>query len=114
MSKRICSLSSLFFLTCLAIFAEETIATAGTLTTCNNGITISFMISMVITQFVLAFLIGMILAKVNALDEKKNRNSNIQFQNLLPRTFQLLDCYIVDLLRNQVTIEKPGKEEKQP
>lgn len=69
MIKRICSLSLAISLSAAFLYANENTAAAGTLTTCNNGITISFMVSTIATQLFLAILIGRILAKVNALGE---------------------------------------------
>ena len=69
-SKRIFSFSSLFSLSALALYAGDSAATAGTLTTCNNGITISFMISTIATQIFLAVFIGRVWGYLKGKDRE--------------------------------------------
>ena len=71
MSKRIWSLSSLFLLTCFAVFADETIETVKTLVISVNDITKYFVISMYITQFILALFFARLQAQVNSLNAAK-------------------------------------------
>ena len=69
-NARILAFSALISLSAFALYANEITATNGTLTTCNNGITISFMISIVVTQIFIAVFIGRLAAHLKGIGKR--------------------------------------------